>query len=234
MTSTNLSPNSIITLDIWNNAVNKTAFTQLLPSSLGTLEAYTVASKNTLMNPTTSFATQYTSNKGIRSNYMDLVLNPASFAINTLSVVNSSKCSSVTTFNSYNTQLLQDAGTEQYGRIKGGFNTTNCTIQTPGRSLYIVYAEFRCNQAIVITDMCVLISNSNKDVANISPFIATTGFTANQVIGLQCQYLSESYAAETYSLKVLVNTASTFPVATLRFGYIELIGKGGECGVSLT
>ena len=231
MTFTNLSPNSIITLDIWNNAVSKTAFTQLLPSSLGTLEAYTVASKNTLMNPTTSFATQYTSNKGIRSNYMDLVLNPASFSTNSLSVVNSSKCSSVTTFNSYNTQLLQDAGTEQYGRIKAGFNTTNCTIQTPGGSLYIIYVEFRCNQAIVITDLAVVINGSSLDATDISPSIPTTGFTANQTILLQSQYLSTSYNAETYSLKILVNTASTFPVATLRFGYLELIGKGSGCGV---
>jgi hypothetical protein len=162
---------------------------------------------------------------------MDLVLNPASFATNTLSVVNSSKCSSVTKFNSYNTQLLQDAGTEQYGRIKTGFNTTNCTIQTPGGSLYIIYVEFLCNQAVVITDMCVLISNSTGVVANISPFVSTSGFTSSQTIALQSQYLSASYAVETYSLKVLVNTASTFPVATLRFGYVELVGMGNGCGV---
>lgn len=231
MTFTNLSPNSIITLDMWNNVVSETAFTQLLPSSLGTLEAYTVASKNTLMNPITSFATQYTSNKGIRSNYMDLVLDPASFSTNSLSVVNSSKCSSVTTFNSYNTQLLQDAGTEQYGRIKAGFDTTNCTIQTPGGSLYIIYVEFRCNQAIVITDLAVVVKGLTVPATDISPFIATTGFTANQTILLQSQYLSSSYNAETYSLNILVNTASTFPVATLRFGYLELIGKGSGCGV---
>lgn len=231
MALTNLSPNSIVTLSIWNDAVNATAFTQLLPSSLGTLEAYRVASKNILMNPITSFPTRYTQYKDIRSNYMDLVLNPTSFSTNSLSVINSSKCSSVTKFNSYNAQLLQDAGTEQYGRVKVGFNTTNCTIQTPGNSLYIIYAEFRCNQAIVITDMCVLISNSTNVVASISPFIATTGFTASQTIALQGQYLSESYAADTYSLKILVNTASTFPVATVRFGYVELIGKGSGCGV---
>jgi hypothetical protein len=231
MALTNLSPNSIITLDMWNEVVNSTTFTQLLSSSLGTLEAYRVASKTTLMSPITSFATRYPQYRDIRSNYMDLVLNPTSFTTNTLSVVNSSKCSSVTRFNAYNAQLLQDSGTEQYGRIKVGFDVTNCTIQTPGNSLYIIYAEFRCNQAIVITDVCLLISNSTGVVANISPFISTTGFTANQIINLQCQCLSESYVAETYSLKVLVNTASTFPVATLRFGYVELIGKGNWCGV---
>jgi hypothetical protein len=128
--------------------------------------------------------------------------------------------------------LLQDAGTEQYGRIKSGFNTTNCTIQTPGNSLYIIYVEFRCNQSIVITDLCVLISNSTGVVANISPFVSTSGFSANQVIALQSQFLSQSYTTETYSLKILVNTASTFPVATLRFGYVELIGKGVKCGVT--
>ena len=226
-----LSPNSIITLSIWNDSVNKTAYTQLIPSSLGTLEAYRVTSKSVLMSPITSFSTRYSQYKDIRSNYMDLVLNPASFATNTLSVVNSSKCSSVTKFNSYNTQLLQDAGTEQYGRIKTGFNTTNCTIQTPGGSLYIIYVEFLCNQAVVITDMCVLISNSTGVVANISPFVSTSGFTSSQTIALQSQYLSASYAVETYSLKVLVNTASTFPVATLRFGYVELVGMGNGCGV---
>lgn len=238
-TYNNANENTSITLSMWNSIVNATTFSQFLASANGVLNPYVITNKTTTMNNITSFPTRFIGDKDIRSNYMTLTIN--SVTSNTWTALSNANCSSVTAFNPYYSNLTGDTGTEQYGRIKTGFNLSTCKIQTNANSLYLIYANLKyINPSLTVDNAYLRIRvDSGNVVAAIqsdksSP---TTSITQGITEYNQIQYFTgcnfnntTKYSSVSYGLELYVTTGGGKPLPIIEFGYVELISAKSPCG----
>lgn len=231
MTLTNVNENTVITLAMWNNALQSTNFSPLRADAYGVLNPYVVTNKITIMNNITSFATRFIANKDIRSNYMTFNVNSGSIVTNTWTQLNSGVCTSVIPFNSYYTNLTGDSGTNQYGRLKTNFDLTNGIITVNTRSLYLIYANLKfINPASSIPTLAIRIVDlgSTQSVASILVDRETNSIVSGRTVYAQAQFLTKTYASRSFNVEFYTSNATS---AIVEFGYTELISTNKDsCG----
>lgn len=209
---TNLSPNTMISLSMWNNVVTGVRFPQYQYiwrtsfSNGGVLDAYRIGANSFLIGSIEDNNTRYNDYRDTRSNYMQRsYTNPSGWVV----------ASGFTSrLNNYDYSTLRSA------RLL--MNSSTGVISTLSTSIYLIYAEIIVNS---VTTHSYLEMQLLKNGVLISSHYEATP-TAGHSAWAQTSVLS-LYEASSYTLQFRFGGNGT---GTVRLGYSEFIGNKNRCG----
>ena len=210
---TDLSPNTMISLSMWNSAIAGVRFPQYKYSwrstftNGGALDAYRIAGNSFILGSIEDNLTRYNDYRDTRSNYMSRsytnILGTWTTADNFTNLLNVYSYTG-----NRSARLLMN-------RIAG-------TISTLNTSVYLIYADLIINSVNAQNYLEMQLLKNGSLVSSAYEAVPSAGHSA----WVQTSALS-LYETSTYSLRFRFNGTGT---VTVRLGYSEFIGNKNRCG----
>jgi hypothetical protein len=214
---TDLSPNTIISLDMWNAATVRTrfpAYQVIFRNSFlqgGAIDAYRFAGNSFILGSIEDNITRYNEYRDTRSNYMSRSVTFSS--PNTWLPVNNF------------TSRLNDYNFVGRRSARLNMNTSTGIISTLNTSVYLIYANIIISNVSTSTYAEMRIFKTIGGASIISSKYELIPITAHSAF-LQVSALS-IYDADDYRVEFRFGNSGT---AIIQFGYTEFIGNKSGCG----